>query len=107
MVAWLIRIATATSAKSGVRRARRNVVLRADHVIFVYKLTRNLFGAPRRSRIAARPGTAILLPLPGCSSRRTRLGGRVAASLYFLERALMAIKPAPVVCRHQLRSGMI
>jgi dolichol-phosphate mannosyltransferase len=90
MVAWLIRVATAVFGQTefGVRAGA--LLCGAVTSVFVYRLTRNLFGA------AAAPAALLLvqaLPFFFLSgllmTPDAPLAAAWAASLYFLERALI------------------
>ena len=91
MVAWLIRLGTAVFGNTEIGVRLGAVLCGALASVFIYKLTRNLFGA-------ASALTAVLfmqlLPFCFCSgflmTPDAPLTAAWAATLFFLERALMA-----------------
>ena len=90
MVAWLIRLGTAAFADTEIGVRAGAVLCQAVASLFIYKLTRNLFGAPSAL-------TALLLmqllPFCFCSgflmTPDAPLSAAWTATLYFLERALI------------------
>ncbi len=90
MVAWLIRVATAVFGQTefGVRAAA--LLCGAITSIFVYKLTRNLFGAATALGALLLVQTLPFFFLAGLlMTPDAVLVAAWAASLYFLERALI------------------
>ena len=91
MVAWLIRLGTAAFGDTAIGVRAGAILCGALASLFIYKLTRNLFGAPSAL-------TALLfmqtLPFCFCSgflmTPDAPLTAAWAATLFFLERTLIA-----------------
>ena len=91
MVAWLIRLGTAAFGNTELGIRAGAILCNALASVFIYKLTRNLFGAP--SALIALLFMQ-LLPFCFCSgflmTPDAPLTAAWAATLFFLERALIA-----------------
>ena len=108
MVAWLIRLGTALFGQNefGVRAGA--LCCGAVTATFVYKLARNLFGEAGALAALLLAQTLPYFFLSGLlMTPDAPLAAAWSASLYFLERALIAAIPVPrmVACRDQFRPG--
>ena len=92
MVAWLIWLGTAHLRRYGVRRSHRRIHLRPDHNgLSVCAGTQPVRQIHRHARRAAVGGTAVSVLSPGMlMTADAPLVAAWAATLYYMERALIA-----------------